>query len=282
MLPGRPRPLLLAAALLAVLAGGLDAVGDAIGIPALQAGGGRAAAAPAAATSAASAHSLSLHAQQQLGGQLSEPRARSLQQAGGTGSSAATDGGPRCPLLSREVLAARAHHNTVMLAVVSPGLAVLGRAAATRLGRVEKSPQLCFTPCLCRIYPIHPLVHAPNRPPPPPPPPPPPRYEQANDAQWDFASNWLHFTKKAGISYYVVAAADAPASERLAAAGEPCFEWIDEAIAGMGEEGLQHGMDGGGLDACVDAAEWGGPMLGQRRSGGDRAGVLGRQARRGA
>ncbi|PSC67546.1 ribosomal large subunit pseudouridine synthase D [Micractinium conductrix] len=97
-------------------------------------------------------------------------------QAGGTGSSAATDGGPRCPLLSREVLAARAHHNTVMLAV-------------------------------------------------------------ANDAQWDFASNWLHFTKKAGISYYVVAAADAPASERLAAAGEPCFEWIDEAIAGMGAVG---------------------------------------------
>ena len=156
MLPGRS-PLLLAAALLAALAAGLDAAGDAIGIPALQAGGGRAAAA-AAAASAAAAHRLSLHAQQQLGGQLSEPRARSLQQAGGTGSSAATDGGPRCPPLSREVLAARAHHNTVMLAVVSPGLAVLGWSAATRLGCVENHVSLH----VCAAF--NPSTHSPMHP----------------------------------------------------------------------------------------------------------------------
>jgi hypothetical protein len=56
-----------------------------------------------------------------------------------------------------------------------------------------------------------------------------------NAAQWDFAQNWLHHTKRAGVDYYVVAATDAQTSERLAALGEPCFDRIDEEVAKLGE-----------------------------------------------
>ncbi|KAL4427446.1 hypothetical protein ABPG77_000735 [Micractinium sp. CCAP 211/92] len=66
-------------------------------------------------------------------------------------------------------------------------------------------------------------------------------YAVANEQQWEFARNWLHYTKKAGIDYYVVAAADAFASRQLAALGEPCFEWIDEQIPSLGLEWGQEG-----------------------------------------
>lgn len=59
-------------------------------------------------------------------------------------------------------------------------------------------------------------------------------YAVANEAQWDFFSNWLHHIKRAGIGYYIVAAADTSTSKRLAAAGEPCFDWVDDSIAQHG------------------------------------------------
>ncbi|KAL4447412.1 hypothetical protein ABPG75_004631 [Micractinium tetrahymenae] len=66
-------------------------------------------------------------------------------------------------------------------------------------------------------------------------------YAVANEQQWEFARNWLFFAKKAGIGYYVVAAADAFASRQLAEQGEPCFEWIDEEIPTLGLEWGQEG-----------------------------------------
>jgi hypothetical protein len=58
---------------------------------------------------------------------------------------------------------------------------------------------------------------------------------QANSEQWDFALNWLFHVKKAGITYAMVAASDVNTSRRLAAMGQPCFEWIDTEVPKMGE-----------------------------------------------
>lgn len=57
---------------------------------------------------------------------------------------------------------------------------------------------------------------------------------QANQHQWDFAENWMQHVANAGITYAVVAASDAATSRRLAALGQPCFEWIDDEIPGLG------------------------------------------------
>jgi hypothetical protein len=57
---------------------------------------------------------------------------------------------------------------------------------------------------------------------------------QANQHQWDFAENWMQHVANAGITYAVVAASDASTSRRLAALGQPCFEWIDDEIPGLG------------------------------------------------
>jgi hypothetical protein len=56
-----------------------------------------------------------------------------------------------------------------------------------------------------------------------------------NAAQWDFGMNWLHHVKALTLDWYVIAAADAASSQRLAAAGEPCFEWVDEEAPKLGE-----------------------------------------------
>jgi hypothetical protein len=55
-----------------------------------------------------------------------------------------------------------------------------------------------------------------------------------NGEQFDFARNWLHHVKKAGIDYYVAVAADANASAQLAALGEPCVDRADEEVAKLG------------------------------------------------
>ncbi|KAL4457956.1 hypothetical protein ABPG75_012821 [Micractinium tetrahymenae] len=62
-----------------------------------------------------------------------------------------------------------------------------------------------------------------------------------NEAQWDLGMNWLHHVKKAGMDYYVLAAADPQTSAKLASAGEPCFEWFDEGAAALG---LRWGEEG--------------------------------------
>lgn len=56
-----------------------------------------------------------------------------------------------------------------------------------------------------------------------------------NAAQWDFGMNWLHHVKALKMNWYVIAAADAASSQRLAAAGEPCFEWVDDEAPKLGE-----------------------------------------------
>lgn len=80
-----------------------------------------------------------------------------------------------------------------------------------------------------------------SRPPPPDRPPPHTTHSpsviaraQINSAQWDFGLNWLHHIKAIQLDYYVLAAADASASARLAAAGEPCFEWLDTEAPKLG------------------------------------------------
>jgi hypothetical protein len=75
-----------------------------------------------------------------------------------------------------------------------------------------------------------------------------------NAAQWDFAQNWLHHTKRAGIDYYVVAATDAQTSARLAALGEPCFDRIDEEVAKLGE--WQRRRNSGQLSAAAVGWRW--------------------------
>lgn len=57
---------------------------------------------------------------------------------------------------------------------------------------------------------------------------------QINSALWDFGRNWLHHIKGIKLDYYVIAAADESASARLAAAGEPCFEWFDAEAVKLG------------------------------------------------
>ena len=56
-----------------------------------------------------------------------------------------------------------------------------------------------------------------------------------NAAQWDFGMNWLHHVKALKMNWHVIAAADAASSQRLAAAGEPCFEWVDDEAPKLGE-----------------------------------------------
>lgn len=81
-----------------------------------------------------------------------------------------------------------------------------------------------------------------------------------NEAQFDFARNWLHWVKKVGIDYYFVAATDANTSRRLIDMDEPCFDRVDEKVTALG---LQWGHEGWRhmtwakvfvLDAIVD---WG-------------------------
>lgn len=55
-----------------------------------------------------------------------------------------------------------------------------------------------------------------------------------NEAQFDFARNWLHWVKKVGIDYYFVAATDANTSRRLIDMDEPCFDRVDEKVTALG------------------------------------------------
>ena len=101
--------------------------------------------------------------------------------------------------------------------------------------------------------------------------PPPPL--QANTAQWDFALNWMQHVQRAGITYAVVAASDVQTSQRLAALGQACFEWIDEEIPKLGAACGQ--LAGSAAAACsavaatrAAAAAAGAEVAGQHRSHG--------------
>lgn len=82
----------------------------------------------------------------------------------------------------------------------------------------------------------------------------------ANTAQWDFALNWMQHVQRAGITYAVVAASDVQTSQRLAALGQACFEWIDEEIPKLGlkwgEEGWRR-MTWAKVFVLDAVADWG-------------------------